>query len=105
MVAQSDIITTVKTFASEIINKGIHLKKVYLYGSYSNNTQKEYSDIDVALVADEFTGVGYVDMKLFVSVLRNFILIQPKTYSTIEFETGDPFINEIKRTGLEINVD
>ncbi|MBI4646345.1 MAG: nucleotidyltransferase domain-containing protein [Bacteroidia bacterium] len=57
MVTQNVIIETVKNFASEIKNSGINLKKVYLFGSYAKNQQKEHSDIDVALVADEFTGL------------------------------------------------
>ena len=68
-------------------------------------SHSEYFEAAVALVADEFTGFGYIDMKMFVSVLRNFILIQPKTYSTSDFEEGDPFIDEIKKTGLEIKLE
>ena len=44
-------------FAAEVNACGVNLKRVILFGSYASNTQKKYSDIDVALVADEFSGV------------------------------------------------
>ena len=102
MATQSSVIQSVEQFANEVKNLGLHLRKVILYGSYARNQQHEHSDIDVALVADEFTGLGFDDIKLFVKALRNHILIQPKTYPTDYFEKGDPFIDEIKRTGIEI---
>jgi uncharacterized protein len=78
------------------------LRKVYLFGSYAGQRQHEHSDIDVALVADEFIGVGPVDIKLFISILHNYALIHAKTYSTQEFKEGDPFLEEIKKTGMEL---
>ncbi|OFX41824.1 MAG: hypothetical protein A2X08_00250 [Bacteroidetes bacterium GWA2_32_17] len=102
MDAQPNIIETVRNFALEIKNKGIKLNKIYLYGSYAKNMQLPHSDIDVALISDDFIGVGFVDIKKFISVLRNYILIQPRTYYTKDFDKGDPFIEEIKKTGREI---
>ena len=84
---------------------GLKLKKVILFGSFARNQQHELSDIDVALVADEFIGVGFKDMDLFIDVLKNYVVIQTKTYQTKEFEEGDPFIDEIKKTGIEIKID
>jgi predicted nucleotidyltransferase len=75
-----------------------------LFGSYAKGTQTENSDIDVALVADEFTGIGFIDISLFVKALRKYIIIHPKTYSTEYFNKGDAFINEIVKTGIEIKL-
>ncbi len=104
MVTQQSAITTVKDFANEVKHIGINLRKVIMYGSFSQNNQGEHSDIDVALVADEFTGVGFVDINLFVKALRKHFIIHPKTYSTDYFAKGDAFIDEIKRTGIEIKL-
>ncbi|MGB3077087.1 MAG: nucleotidyltransferase domain-containing protein [Chitinophagales bacterium] len=93
---------TVSSFAGEVKKQGVHLKKVFLFGSFAANRQHEYSDNDVALVADEFTGFGYDDMKLFLKTLRNYTIIQPKTYPTSYFNEGDPFVEEIRKTGIEI---
>ena len=102
MATQQNIISKVRKFAREFADTEIDLKKVILFGSYAKNMQNEYSDIDVALVADEFTGVGFIDIKKFVKILKNYIQIQAKTYSSEDFAEGDPFIEEIINTGIEI---
>jgi|SRR6185437_3417792 len=102
MVTQQIVIEEVKQFAKEVKAAGVRLRKVYLYGSYAQNRQREHSDIDVALIADEFSDIGFDDIDLFGKALIKHIMIQPKTYPTDYFEKGDPFIEEIIRTGIEI---
>jgi uncharacterized protein len=104
MLTQEFAIETIKSFVTELNNTGLNLKKVFLFGSYARNEQKEYSDIDVALVSDKLIGVGFIDVKKLLPVLRNYILIQPKTYSTKDFYEGDPFLEEIKKEGIEIKM-
>lgn len=98
-------IEKVRSFVKELLFNGISLDKVILFGSYSINQQKENSDIDVALVSDMFSGFGYEDRKLFsrVNIKKEYIDIETKTYSKEYFELSDPFIEEIKRTGIEIS--
>ena len=104
MVTQQAAIREAKNFIKDLKNKGILLKNALLFGSFANKRQHKHSDIDLALVADEFIGVGPVDIKLFVEILRNYKLIHAKTYSSQEFEEGDPFIEEIKKTGIELQI-
>ena len=106
MLTRKTAIERVKQFALEIKNKGLHLRKVILFGSYAANKQHRWSDIDVALVADEFIGVGFEDVQLFsaINIKKPFMLIETRTYPTSYFKKGDPFIDEIKRTGIEIAV-
>lgn len=102
MVTQQAAIETAQNFIREAKANGTDFKKVILYGSYARNMQHEYSDIDLALVADNFTGVGFEDIPLFTKALRNYFIIQPKTFSTKDFNEGDAFVDEIKKTGIEI---
>ena len=104
MAAQHTVIKSVKLFAEEILHTGLKLRKVILFGSYSTYKHHKYSDIDVALVADEFTGVGFLDIPKFVKILRNYITIHPITFSTKYFKKGDPLVDEIKKTGIEITI-
>jgi uncharacterized protein len=104
MLTQEFAIETVKNFVTELNKTGLNLKKVILFGSYARNEQKEYSDIDVALVSDNLIGVGFLDVKKLLPVLRNYILIQPKTYSSKDFFKSDPFLEEIKKEGIEIKI-
>jgi len=90
-------------FAKDVRNSGVELKKVILFGSFAKNKQRSYSDIDIALVSDKFIGVGFEDIKLFVKALHKHVNIQPKTFPTNYFKKGDPFIEEITKTGIEIH--
>ncbi|MEP6512887.1 MAG: nucleotidyltransferase domain-containing protein [Parafilimonas sp.] len=81
------------------------LKRAVLFGSYAKNKQTRYSDMDVVLVADEFTGVPSEDAKLFLKALRKHSAVQPQTYNTQDFFADkDPFVEEILKTGIEIEV-
>jgi uncharacterized protein len=107
MLTKRTAINRVKQFAREIQSNGLHLHKVILFGSYAANKQGEWSDIDVALVADEFTGMGYYDRAYFsrINTKKPYIIIETKTFPPSYFKKGDPFIDEIKHTGIEINID
>ena len=104
MASKKSAVKTVTKFACELKKHGIKLRHVFLFGSYAENRQHQWSDIDVALVADNFVNFGFEDMKQFVSILlkKDYSNIQPRTYSTAYFKKGDPFINEVIKSGLEI---
>jgi predicted nucleotidyltransferase len=102
MVTRDIAIIESKKFILDLRNIGINLRKAYLFGSYLTQKQHKDSDIDVALVADEFIGVGPVDIKLILKILRNYKSIHATTYSNSDYEEGDPFLEEIKKNGLEL---
>jgi len=103
MLTQKAAIDTVRNYAREIRDTGINLRKVILYGSFAKGTQHEWSDIDVALIADEFEGLP-TDHYYFsrIGIKKPYIRIESNTYPTSYFQEGDPFIEEIKNTGIEI---
>jgi len=106
MLTQKTVINHLKKIDEEIRQTGIHLQKMVLYGSYSRNEQHKWSDIDIAVVADEFIGIGFEDVKLFSRIMIKYpkLNIQPRTYNTKGFTPDeDPFVEEILRTGIEIN--
>jgi len=108
MVTQQTALAIVQDFVTQIRAKGFPLKKAILFGSFARNEQREWSDIDVALVADEFIGVGYFDLAHFADVKVShdkFIPIETHTFSTEYFEQGDPFTKEIERTGIEVEIN
>jgi predicted nucleotidyltransferase len=92
-----------KDFVSLVRSSGITLRKAILFGSYARNKQTKYSDIDVALVADEFCNVPSEDVKLFMNAMLKYYMVQPQTYNTKDFSPDkNPFVDEILRTGIEI---
>jgi predicted nucleotidyltransferase len=76
---------------------------VFMYGSFAKGTQHEWSDIDVALVADEFTGLPEdIDFYSNIAIKKSYTRIEEVTYPTDYFIQGDPFIDEIKKEGIVI---
>ena len=104
MLTRDAVIETVRNYARDIEAHGVRLYAVFLYGSFAKGTQHEHSDIDVALVADEFTGFTFNDCKLYsgLGIRKPYIRIEEKTYPTKYFLEGDPFIEEITKTGIKI---
>jgi len=104
MLTRSAAIKTVRNYAKEINKTGVNLRKVILFGSFAKGTQHQWSDLDVALVADDFSGVGFLDRQRFsvVGIQKPFLRIESITYPTDYFVKSDPFIEEIKKTGIEI---
>ena len=78
------------------------LRQAVLFGSFARNEQHEYSDIDLALVADTFTGAAFIDIKPFIRFLVRHVDIEPHTFSPEQFTDGNPFVQEIKRTGIVV---
>jgi len=84
--------------------RNIQIKKVILFGSYANGKADEFSDIDIVLVSDQFTDNSYFNWKMLVPVNVKFVDIEPHPFSSSYFRKGDPFIDEIKKTGIEIKI-
>ena len=103
MLDRNVVIETVRNYARDIEAHGINLRTVILYGSFAKGTQHEWSDIDVALVADEFTGLPEdYDFFPYVGIKKPYIRIEAITYPTNYFRNSDPFIEEIKKDGIVI---
>ena len=104
MHSQSVALARVRAFADTLRAHHLSLRQVVVFGSYARNEQRESSDIDVALVADEFSGFGFRDVGLIGDVLaeRQFLDIEPHTFSPEQFTDWNPFVQEIKRTGIVV---
>lgn len=86
----------------KLLLKGyFQIDNVYLFGSYAKNTNKEDSDIDVAIVvsniSDDFFAVNPLLWKIRRQVDDR---IEPILIDKNNDKSG--FLEEIKRTGIEI---
>ena len=85
-----------------LIKEHFDLDKVYLFGSYANETNREDSDLDVAIVVNSLKG-DYFSITPIIWKLRRQIddRIEP-----ILIEKGNDkggFLDEIQRNGIEIS--
>ena len=103
MVTQQFALNIAREFVQAVVDKGVRLDKAFLFGSFARNEQRNDSDIDIALIADDFTGIGYFDLRHFLDVKissTKFTPIEAHTFNTTYFRAGDPFVREIEKTGI-----
>ncbi len=64
------------------------VKQIFIFGSYANGANNDYSDMDLIIVSNCFEHInGYLRKKLFSSVLDNFqIKLDIVCLSEAEFE-------------------
>ena len=84
-----------------LLNDYFKIEKVYLFGSYAKNTNREDSDIDVAIVVNHIEG-DYFAINPLLWKLRRQIddRIEPILIEK-DFDDAD-FIGEIQKYGIEI---
>ena len=87
----------------ELEANNIPIKHSYLFGSVVTNKNTEFSDIDIALISDIFTGFGYDDRKkINPYIIKINSCIEPHPFTSSEFTENNPFAKEVIRTGIKI---
>lgn len=94
----------ISDYIASVAKQNTHLEKAYLFGSYAKLTNSIDSDIDIALIIDDLNDDEKFDLQVQLMLLAsNFDMrIEPHPISRKDFNSGNPFVDEIKRTGIEI---
>jgi len=76
----------------------------YLFGSYAKGKPTDDSDIDLALIFRNIDNSKRFDLQVQLMLLASKIdlRIEPHPISLEDFNSGNPFVIEIKKTGIEI---
>jgi len=84
-------------------DNGINIKQAFLFGSYAKGNATDLSDIDIALVSDEFVGVRFLDKnkirKITISVSSDLEVLP---FNSNSFNNNDPLVTEILTTGVRL---
>ncbi|MCK6468320.1 MAG: nucleotidyltransferase domain-containing protein [Candidatus Brocadia sinica] len=106
VVVSDEIMGKVKRFLDLTSASGLHMEKAILFGSYAKGTASRWSDIDIALVSKDFTGVGIYDRKRINPFLVKVdSRIEPHPFRPEDFNEDDPFVKEILKQGIEVSCD
>lgn len=94
---------SVKSYIEQLENIGIHVQQAILFGSYASGKYDEWSDIDLAIVSNDFAGNRFEDR----SKIRKITLqvnsdISPMPFRPEDFNDSDYFVKEILETGIRI---
>ena len=106
MAQLNDIIRdTIQPFITKLINKGIRIDAIYLFGSYAKRKENEWSDIDVAVISPDFKN-SRLEERIKLTIIANEIdnRLEPVPFSPDTFINDDPLVWEIKTTGIPINL-
>ena len=99
---KTDINSKINDFVNEV-KRNIQVKTIYLFGSFVNGRNSRYSDIDVAIVSDDFMGFKFEDRKkINPIILKINTNIEIHPFTSKEFEEKNPFVKEILKTGKRI---
>lgn len=100
----SAVLAQVQGYIATCNAMDIPVKKAILFGSQVTGTATKYSDIDLLIVSTKFNNNTLDNWKLLSPITAKFYQIEPHPYPMTQFNTGDPFINEIKKCGVEIAI-
>lgn len=87
----------------KLVQKELDVKNIYLYGSYAKGNFSKDSDIDIAVIGDDFIGDPIEDTMLLMGIRRKVdYRIEPRPFRTSDFNKSNPISKEIMETGVLI---
>jgi predicted nucleotidyltransferase len=97
---------TIKRFLKKV-NEQIRIDKVILFGSFARGKQKKWSDIDLAIISDDFKGIDNFERLVMLGKIAWYAKateIEALGYTKDEYKNATrlDFLGEIKRTGKVI---
>lgn len=98
-----NIIESIKLLLDTLNKSDILIQKAILYGSYAKGNSDQYSDIDLALVSDSFSGNRFLDKEM----IRRYVVgvnsdISPMPFRPEDFNRNNIFAQEIMKDGISI---
>lgn len=101
---KNNAINKAKKLIGLLNSNGIEVFEAYLFGSVVHGTMHENSDIDIAIVSKDFTGIPFYDA-IKISKYRRSVDLKLEVHTFPMDDTlVDPslFFTEIKNEGIKI---
>ena len=74
-----------------------------MFGSYAQGDYNDWSDIDLAIVSKAFVGERFSDReKIRCIKLGVSCDLEPIPYNPADFNTDNPFVKRILKTGIRV---
>jgi len=87
---------------AETIKNVFDFQKIILFGSYAKGNYREDSDIDIAVIFSDYNNRLDRQLELMKLTRKVDARIEPHPFREKDFETSNPFVNEIVTFGQEI---
>ena len=97
-------VLNISTSYITLVNEKYNVKQAFMFGSWATGNQKTFSDIDIAVVLDDFD--DYFDVQVDLMYLTRHIdsRIEPHPFKLKDFNHNDPLAYEVLQNGIEINI-
>jgi predicted nucleotidyltransferase len=90
-------------YLTSLRDHGFQIQDAILFGSYASGQANQWSDIDLALVSNEFEGVRFKDKnkirKITISVSTDLEVLP---FNPRDFTPSNPLVREILDTGIRV---
>ncbi len=97
-----EILNSINKFIKEI-KKHYNITTIILFGSYAKGTENEDSDIDIAVISDDFEDIYECMANLMGMTWDIDARIEPHPIKKKDFdEESDYFIKEVINTGIKV---
>ena len=97
-----EILNSINEFIKEI-KKHYNITTIILFGSYAKGTENEDSDIDIAVISDDFEDIYECMANLMGMTWDIDARIEPHPIKKKDFEEeSDYFIKEVINTGITV---
>lgn len=94
----------IKDYAEKLTAEKFNFFAIYLFGSCAKGKANKNSDIDIAVISDEFKcNWNKNEDKLWRYAFNIDSRIEPIGFSSADFkDNGNPIVYEIKKTGIRV---
>ncbi|MCX6150423.1 MAG: nucleotidyltransferase domain-containing protein [Ignavibacteriales bacterium] len=101
-----EVIEISKRYLFFLKTQNIFFEKAYLFGSFAKGNPKEYSDIDLAIIAPKWNPDLIEAQMVLLRLTRKIdTRIEPHPIETADFDESNPFASEIIKHGKEISIN
>ena len=98
----SRIMQSIKKYI-EKISQYYKIEAIILFGSYAKGTEDEDSDIDIAIISNDFNDIIEDGAKLIGLTWKIDTRIEPHPITTEDYKNvSNPFIREVVDTGIKV---
>ncbi|MBC8488633.1 MAG: nucleotidyltransferase domain-containing protein [Bacteroidetes bacterium] len=94
-----------KVYINKLITNNININSAYLFGSFAKGIINKNSDIDLALIIDDYINDFETQIKLMTLREGDETIIEPHIFRKDDFNKNNPFINEIINSGIRIEIN
>lgn len=101
---RAEIKKLIDRYITELGKFGIDVSSVFLYGSYAKGKQKEYSDIDIAVVSPSFKKMDIFERQEILSKAHHNFgePIEPIGLTPEQVINKQGFVREILENGIVV---